>query len=129
MGAAFARYQTAMRPYVDKCQDLPNTVDRFTPKSQSDVTVNGLVWKWMQRWPFRPAWPKGCGSPPRTPSTYRITRAVRRTDAQETRASASSCRERISSLLYVFERCISTVRSVTNSDCAISLLLTPPAAS
>ena len=53
LDAAFTRYQTAMRPYVDKCQDLPNTVDRFAPKSQADVAVNGVIWKWMQRWPFR----------------------------------------------------------------------------
>lgn len=53
LDAAFARYHTAMRPYVDKCQDLPNTVDRYTPKTQSDVAVNGVIWKWMQRWPFR----------------------------------------------------------------------------
>ena len=42
-----------MRPYVDKCQDLPNTIDRYAPKSQSDIAINGVVWKWMQRWPFR----------------------------------------------------------------------------
>jgi 2-polyprenyl-6-methoxyphenol hydroxylase-like FAD-dependent oxidoreductase len=53
LDAAFGRYQTAMRPYVEKCQDLPNTVDRFAPKSQSDIAVNGFIWKWMQRWPFR----------------------------------------------------------------------------
>ncbi len=49
---ALARYQTAMRPYVNKCQDLPNTIDRYAPKSQSDIAINGVVWKWMQRWPF-----------------------------------------------------------------------------
>ena len=53
LAASFARYQTAMRPYVDKCQDLPNTIDRYAPKSQFDVASNGVVWKWMQRWPFR----------------------------------------------------------------------------
>jgi 2-polyprenyl-6-methoxyphenol hydroxylase-like FAD-dependent oxidoreductase len=51
---SFARYQTVMRPYVDKCQDLPNTIDRFAPKSSSDIAANALVMKWMQRWPFRP---------------------------------------------------------------------------
>ena len=53
IAAALARYQNAMRPYVDKCQDLPNTIDRYAPKSQSDIAINGVVWKWMQRWPFR----------------------------------------------------------------------------
>ena len=43
-----------MRPYVDKCQDLPNSLDRFAPKKASDITANALVMKWMQRWPFRP---------------------------------------------------------------------------
>jgi 2-polyprenyl-6-methoxyphenol hydroxylase-like FAD-dependent oxidoreductase len=53
IATALARYQSAMRPYVDKCQDLPNTIDRYAPKSQSDIAINGVVWKWMQRWPFR----------------------------------------------------------------------------
>ena len=48
------RYQTKMRPYVDKCQDIPNRVDRFAPNSASDITMNIGVMKWMQRWPFRP---------------------------------------------------------------------------
>jgi 2-polyprenyl-6-methoxyphenol hydroxylase-like FAD-dependent oxidoreductase len=51
---ALARYETAMRPYVDKCQDLPNTIDRFAPKSATDIAINASVMKWMQRWPFRP---------------------------------------------------------------------------
>jgi 2-polyprenyl-6-methoxyphenol hydroxylase-like FAD-dependent oxidoreductase len=52
--SALARYATAMRPYVDKCQDLPNTLDRFAPRSASDIAINAEVMKWMQRWPFRP---------------------------------------------------------------------------
>jgi 2-polyprenyl-6-methoxyphenol hydroxylase-like FAD-dependent oxidoreductase len=48
------RYQTKMRPYVDKCQNIPNRVDRFAPNSPSDITMNIAVMKWMQRWPFRP---------------------------------------------------------------------------
>jgi 2-polyprenyl-6-methoxyphenol hydroxylase-like FAD-dependent oxidoreductase len=51
---AFQRYQTRMRPYVDKCQDLPNRVDRFAPSTASDIAINIGVMKWMQRWPFRP---------------------------------------------------------------------------
>ncbi len=43
-----------MRPYVDKCQDLPNSLDRYAPKKASDIAANALVMKWMQRWPFRP---------------------------------------------------------------------------
>jgi hypothetical protein len=43
-----------MRPYVDKCQNIPNRVDRFAPNSASDITMNIAVMKWMQRWPFRP---------------------------------------------------------------------------
>ena len=52
--SALARYGTAMRPYVDKCQDLPNTLDRFAPTSASDIAINAQVMKWMQRWPLRP---------------------------------------------------------------------------
>lgn len=51
---ALQRYQTKMRPYVDKCQDIPNRVDRYAPNSASDIAVNIAVMKWMQRWPFRP---------------------------------------------------------------------------
>ena len=53
IASSLARYQSAMRPYIDKCQDLANTMDRYAPKSQSDIAINGVVWKWMQRWPFR----------------------------------------------------------------------------
>jgi 2-polyprenyl-6-methoxyphenol hydroxylase-like FAD-dependent oxidoreductase len=51
---ALRRYQAKMRPFVDNCQDLPNTVDRFAPKSASDIAINAAWMKWMQRWPFRP---------------------------------------------------------------------------
>lgn len=51
---ALARYQTTMRPYVDKCQDIPNRVERYAPNSASDIAMNIGVMKWMQRWPFRP---------------------------------------------------------------------------
>ena len=49
-----SRYGSVMRPYVDKCQDLPNSLDRFAPMKESDITSTALVMKWMQRWPFRP---------------------------------------------------------------------------
>lgn len=51
---ALQRYQTKMQPYVDKCQDIPNRVDRYAPNSASDIAMNIAVMKWMQRWPFRP---------------------------------------------------------------------------
>lgn len=52
--AKLARYGRVMRPYVDKCQALPNSLDRYAPKKASDITANALAMKWMQRWPFRP---------------------------------------------------------------------------
>jgi 2-polyprenyl-6-methoxyphenol hydroxylase-like FAD-dependent oxidoreductase len=52
--AALLRYETTMRPYVDKCQNIPNRVDRYAPNSASDIASNIAVMKWMQRWPFRP---------------------------------------------------------------------------
>jgi 2-polyprenyl-6-methoxyphenol hydroxylase-like FAD-dependent oxidoreductase len=52
--AALARYQTTMLPYVNKCQDIPNRVERYAPNSASDIAMNIGVMKWMQRWPFRP---------------------------------------------------------------------------
>ena len=52
--SAMRRYQTTMRPYVDKCQDIPNRVDRYAPNSATDIRDNIAVMKWMQRWPFRP---------------------------------------------------------------------------
>ncbi|KUH66731.1 FAD-binding monooxygenase [Mycolicibacterium novocastrense] len=51
---ALARYESRMRPYVDTCQRLNNTIDRYAPMSESDIAVNAAVMKWMQRWPFRP---------------------------------------------------------------------------
>ncbi len=52
--AALDRYGTKMRPYVDTCQDLPNTIDRFAPMTEKDIASNAVAMKWMQRWPFRP---------------------------------------------------------------------------
>lgn len=51
---ALARYETRMRPYVDTCQKLNNTIDRYAPNTASDIAINAAVMKWMQRWPFRP---------------------------------------------------------------------------
>jgi 2-polyprenyl-6-methoxyphenol hydroxylase-like FAD-dependent oxidoreductase len=35
-------------------QKLPAGIDGYAPKSNADIAINGLVMKWMQRWPFRP---------------------------------------------------------------------------
>lgn len=50
---ALQRYETVMRPYIDRCQDLPNGIDGYLPKSASDIAITAQVMKWMQRWPFR----------------------------------------------------------------------------
>jgi 2-polyprenyl-6-methoxyphenol hydroxylase-like FAD-dependent oxidoreductase len=52
--SALQRYETVMRPYIDRCQDLPRGVDGYMPKSASDIAVTAKVMTWMQRWPFRP---------------------------------------------------------------------------
>ncbi len=51
--AALKRYESVMRPYIDRCQDLPNGIDGYLPKSATDIAVTTQVMKWMQRWPFR----------------------------------------------------------------------------
>jgi 2-polyprenyl-6-methoxyphenol hydroxylase-like FAD-dependent oxidoreductase len=50
---ALQRYEAVMRPYIDRCQDLPNGIDGYLPKSATDIAVTAQVMKWMQRWPFR----------------------------------------------------------------------------
>lgn len=50
---ALAGYETRMRPYVDRCQDLPAGIDGYAPKSHADIAITAQVMKWMQRWPFR----------------------------------------------------------------------------
>ena len=54
VAGALKRYATVLRPYVDKCQDLPAGIDGYAPMSKSDIATTALVMKWMQRWPFRP---------------------------------------------------------------------------
>jgi 2-polyprenyl-6-methoxyphenol hydroxylase-like FAD-dependent oxidoreductase len=51
--AALQRYEHVMRPYIDRCQDLPNGIDGYLPKSATDIVVTAQVMKWMQRWPLR----------------------------------------------------------------------------
>ncbi|HEY7051488.1 MAG TPA: FAD-dependent monooxygenase [Mycobacterium sp.] len=53
IGTALQRYESVMRPYIDRCQDLPNGIDGYLPKSKSDIVITAQVMKWMQRRPFR----------------------------------------------------------------------------
>jgi 2-polyprenyl-6-methoxyphenol hydroxylase-like FAD-dependent oxidoreductase len=50
---ALQRYETVLRPYIDRCQDLPQGIDGYLPKSAGDIAINAQVMKWLQRWPFR----------------------------------------------------------------------------
>lgn len=50
---ALQRYQTVLRPYIDRCQDLPAGIDGYAPKSASAIAITAQVMKWCQRWPFR----------------------------------------------------------------------------
>ncbi len=50
---ALAAYGSTMRPYIDKCQDLPAGIDGYAPMSSADIVVTAMVMKYMQRWPFR----------------------------------------------------------------------------
>jgi len=51
--AALQRYESVMRPYIDQCQDLPNGIDGYLPKSASDIAITAQAMKWIQRWPLR----------------------------------------------------------------------------
>jgi 2-polyprenyl-6-methoxyphenol hydroxylase-like FAD-dependent oxidoreductase len=53
ISVALTKYEAVMRPYIDRCQDLPNGIDGYLPKSASDIAITAAVMKWMQRWPFR----------------------------------------------------------------------------
>src|SRR5205814_8843852 len=50
---ALRGYETIMRPYIDRCQNLPNVIDGYLPKSVTDIAVTAQAMKWMQRRPFR----------------------------------------------------------------------------
>ncbi|CAM3579394.1 FAD-dependent monooxygenase [Smaragdicoccus niigatensis] len=52
--AAFERYAAVMSPYVENCQKLNNTLDRFAPMKESDIAGQAAAYKWMQKWPLRP---------------------------------------------------------------------------
>jgi 2-polyprenyl-6-methoxyphenol hydroxylase-like FAD-dependent oxidoreductase len=70
--AALRRYEAVMRPYIDRCQDLPNGIDGYLPESASDIAITAAVMKWMQRWPFVRS-PSESRSPSPTPSSCRTT--------------------------------------------------------
>jgi 2-polyprenyl-6-methoxyphenol hydroxylase-like FAD-dependent oxidoreductase len=50
---ALAGYDRLMRPYVERCQQLSNTLDRYAPMTEKDIANIAWAYKWMQRWPFR----------------------------------------------------------------------------
>ncbi|MGX9672301.1 FAD-dependent monooxygenase [Mycobacterium sp. HM-7] len=51
--AALQRYETVMRPYVDRCQDLPGGLDGYAPMSERQIAGAASAMKWVQRWPLR----------------------------------------------------------------------------
>lgn len=54
LAAAFDRYDRVMRPYVDRCQTLANTLDRYAPMTEKEISDTATAMAWMQRWPLRP---------------------------------------------------------------------------
>jgi 2-polyprenyl-6-methoxyphenol hydroxylase-like FAD-dependent oxidoreductase len=50
---ALTAYGTRMRPFVDRCQHLPQGVDGYAPMSGFDIAVTAMAMKYMQRWPLR----------------------------------------------------------------------------
>jgi 2-polyprenyl-6-methoxyphenol hydroxylase-like FAD-dependent oxidoreductase len=53
LAAAQDRYQAVMRPYVDRCQRLAYSLERYAPNSAADIAITAMAMKYMQRWPFR----------------------------------------------------------------------------
>lgn len=51
--AALQRYQAVLWPFVDRCQTLGNTIERYAPNSAADIAMTALVMKYMQGRPFR----------------------------------------------------------------------------
>jgi 2-polyprenyl-6-methoxyphenol hydroxylase-like FAD-dependent oxidoreductase len=51
--SALPRYETVMRPYIDRCQDVPRGIDGYLPKSGRNIAMTAQAMKWMQRWPLR----------------------------------------------------------------------------
>lgn len=50
---ALTRYEAVLRPYIERCQKLNNTVERHMPSTAGEIAVTTEVMKWMQRWPLR----------------------------------------------------------------------------
>ena len=52
---ALERYQSLMRPYVEKGQKLPpGGVDGYAPMSRLRIALGWASMRWSQRWPMRP---------------------------------------------------------------------------
>jgi 2-polyprenyl-6-methoxyphenol hydroxylase-like FAD-dependent oxidoreductase len=52
--AAFDRYESRMRPYVQQGQQLPpGGVTAYAPKSQLRIVLGWASMGWSQRWPMR----------------------------------------------------------------------------
>ncbi|KAB7758366.1 MULTISPECIES: FAD-dependent monooxygenase [Mycobacteriaceae] len=54
IAAALRRYEAVMRPYVDRCQDLPGGLDGYAPMTERQIAGAASAMKWVQRWPLRP---------------------------------------------------------------------------
>ncbi|WP_370062061.1 FAD-dependent monooxygenase [Mycobacterium sp. MAA66] len=50
---ALRRYESVLRPYVTRCQDLPAGLDGYAPMSERDIATTASAMKWVQRWPLR----------------------------------------------------------------------------
>jgi len=52
--AGFASYESVMRPYVTKAQDLPPGGSRgFAPPTRIEIALRNRATRWMTRWPIR----------------------------------------------------------------------------
>jgi 2-polyprenyl-6-methoxyphenol hydroxylase-like FAD-dependent oxidoreductase len=53
--AAFNRYETRLRPYVEQGQELPpGGTDGYAPMSRLRIALGWASMRWSQRWPMRP---------------------------------------------------------------------------
>jgi 2-polyprenyl-6-methoxyphenol hydroxylase-like FAD-dependent oxidoreductase len=52
--AAFERYESRMRPYVEQAQELPpGGVNGYAPMSRLRIALGRASMRWSQRWPMR----------------------------------------------------------------------------
>jgi 2-polyprenyl-6-methoxyphenol hydroxylase-like FAD-dependent oxidoreductase len=52
--AAFDRYESRMRPYVEQGQELPpGGADGYAPTSRLRIAMGWASMRWAQRWPMR----------------------------------------------------------------------------